>query len=86
MKLLDLTLATPADNLACDEALLNWSETGEGGEILRFWEPRLPGQRHPDISSLFRWRNGSAGAGLPELCANTEHRRTPSSRQYLERE
>jgi lipoate---protein ligase len=40
MKLLDLTLATPADNLACDEALLNWSETGEGGEILRFWEPR----------------------------------------------
>ncbi len=40
MKLLDLTLATPADNLACDEALLNWSETGDGGEILRFWEPR----------------------------------------------
>ena len=40
MKLLDLTLATAADNLACDEALLNWSETGDGGEILRFWEPR----------------------------------------------
>lgn len=40
MKLLDLTLATAADNLACDEALLNWCETGEGGEILRFWEPR----------------------------------------------
>jgi len=40
MKLLDLTLATPADNLACDEALLNWSEAGDGGEILRFWEPR----------------------------------------------
>jgi lipoate-protein ligase A len=40
MKLLDLTLATPADNLACDEALLNWSETGDGAEILRFWEPR----------------------------------------------
>lgn len=40
MKLLDLTLATPAENLACDEALLNWSETGDGGEILRFWEPR----------------------------------------------
>src|SRR3974390_2970723 len=40
MKLLDLTLATAADNLACDEALLNWSETGHGGEILRFWEPR----------------------------------------------
>jgi len=40
MKLLDLTLAAPADNLACDEALLNWGETGDGGEILRFWEPR----------------------------------------------
>jgi len=40
MKLLDLTLATPADNLACDEALLNWSESGDGVEILRFWEPR----------------------------------------------
>jgi len=40
MKLLDLTLASPAENLACDEALLNWSEAGSGGEILRFWEPR----------------------------------------------
>ncbi|MGH7993387.1 MAG: lipoyl protein ligase domain-containing protein, partial [Limisphaerales bacterium] len=39
MKLLDLTLASPAENLACDEALLNWSEAA-GGEILRFWEPR----------------------------------------------
>jgi lipoate-protein ligase A len=40
MKLLDLTLASPAENLACDEALLNWSEEGSGGGILRFWEPR----------------------------------------------
>jgi lipoate-protein ligase A len=39
MKLLNLTLASPAENLACDEALLNWSEAA-GGEILRFWEPR----------------------------------------------
>ena len=39
MKLLDLTLASPEDNLACDEALLNWAEAG-GGEVLRFWEPR----------------------------------------------
>src|SRR5579862_6704690 len=39
MKLLNLTLASPAENLACDEALLNRSEAG-GGEILRFWEPR----------------------------------------------
>jgi lipoate-protein ligase A len=40
MKLLDLTLASPAANLACDEALLNWIEQGSGEEILRFWEPR----------------------------------------------
>jgi lipoate---protein ligase len=39
MKLLDLTLASPADNLACDEALLNRGDAG-GEEVLRFWEPR----------------------------------------------
>ncbi|MGA2280977.1 MAG: lipoate--protein ligase family protein [Verrucomicrobiota bacterium] len=39
MKLLDLTLPSPAENLACDEALLDAAETGDGGEILRFWEP-----------------------------------------------
>jgi lipoate-protein ligase A len=37
MKLLDLTLPSPAENLACDEALLDWRENG-GEEILRFWE------------------------------------------------
>jgi lipoate-protein ligase A len=40
MKLLDLTLPSPAENLACDEALLDVAEAGNGGEILRFWEPR----------------------------------------------
>ncbi len=39
MKLLDLTLTSPAENLACDEALLNQGEV-QGEEILRFWEPR----------------------------------------------
>ena len=39
MKWLDLTLDTPAGNLACDEALLNLAETG-GSEVLRSWEPR----------------------------------------------
>jgi len=38
MKLLDLTLPSPAENLACDEALLDWSEENGGEEILRFWE------------------------------------------------
>src|ERR1041385_602814 len=41
MKLLDLTLPTPAENLACDEALLDAAEAGECGELLRFWESRV---------------------------------------------
>jgi lipoate-protein ligase A len=43
MKLLDLTLDTPAENLALDEALLNEREQGTAGsEILRLWEPSEP--------------------------------------------
>lgn len=42
MKVLDLTLATPEENLACDEALLDTAEAGESGEVLRFWEPPQP--------------------------------------------
>src|SRR5436190_14037059 len=39
MQLLDLTLKSPAANLACDEALLDWCEAGGGDEgVLRFWE------------------------------------------------
>jgi lipoate---protein ligase len=37
VKLLDLTLPTPAENLACDEALLDFCEE-ESTEVLRFWE------------------------------------------------
>lgn len=39
MKCLDATLSTPAENLACDEALLDWCEEGYPHEILRLWEP-----------------------------------------------
>jgi lipoate-protein ligase A len=38
MKILDLTLPTSAENLACDEALLDWCENESDEEILRFWE------------------------------------------------
>ncbi|MBL8798885.1 MAG: lipoate--protein ligase family protein [Planctomycetia bacterium] len=38
MHCLDLTLPTPAENLALDEALLLAAEAGQGGEVLRFWE------------------------------------------------
>jgi lipoate-protein ligase A len=38
MKHLDLTFPAPAENLAGDEALLDWCEENEGEEVLRFWE------------------------------------------------
>ncbi len=39
VKLLDLTLPTPAENLALDEALLEQAESGDGPpEVLRLWE------------------------------------------------
>ncbi|MCE9565386.1 MAG: lipoate--protein ligase family protein [Planctomycetes bacterium] len=38
MRLLDLTLPTPAENLALDEALLLAAEEADAGEVLRLWE------------------------------------------------
>ena len=38
MQCLDLTLPTPAENRALDEALLLEAEAGRGGEVLRLWE------------------------------------------------
>ena len=40
MFLLDLTFPTPAENLACDEALLDFFEERGGSGGLRFWEPQ----------------------------------------------
>jgi lipoate---protein ligase len=37
MKLCDLTLPTPEENLACDEALLDLCEAGDNDELLRLW-------------------------------------------------
>jgi lipoate-protein ligase A len=37
---LDFTFDTPADNLACDEALLDLAEETESPQLLRFWQPR----------------------------------------------
>jgi len=42
MRHLDLTLPSPAENLACDEALLDWCESDKGAECLRFWESPEP--------------------------------------------
>ena len=38
MKLIDVSFPTAEENLACDEALLEIAELGEGHEVLRFWE------------------------------------------------
>jgi lipoate-protein ligase A len=38
MNHLDLTLPSPAENLACDEALLDQAEARGGSGVLRFWE------------------------------------------------
>lgn len=42
MKCLDVSFPTPEENLACDEALLDLAEEGQGGEVLRFWEALKP--------------------------------------------
>src|SRR3974390_1391239 len=39
MKCCDLTLTSPEENLAGDEALLDLCEDGKEEELLRFWEP-----------------------------------------------
>jgi len=39
LRLLNLTLPTPAENLACDEALLGQCDDHGGEGILRCWEP-----------------------------------------------
>lgn len=43
VKLLDLTLETPEENLALDEALLDEADEADGPmEVLRLWEPSQP--------------------------------------------
>ena len=40
MNFLDLTFPPPAENLAADEALLDWCAEAGGPELLRCWAPR----------------------------------------------
>ena len=66
MRLLDLTLPTPAENLALDEALLDEAEAaGQPRETLRFWEPDRPMVVIGRSSSL-------AGEVQREACARRE--------------
>jgi lipoate---protein ligase len=66
---LDLTLPSPAANLACDEALLDACEDGLRGEVLRFWEPRdcfvVVGYSNPVASEVNL--HACRQAGLPVL-------------------
>lgn len=39
LQLLDYTYPSPAENLACEEALLDYYEQAGGAGVLRFWEP-----------------------------------------------
>ena len=39
MRLIDHSMTTPEQNLAADEALLDWCEAGGDMEVLRFWMP-----------------------------------------------
>ena len=41
-RLFEQTFPTPAENLACDEALLDEAEAGRGSAVLRFWEAARP--------------------------------------------
>ena len=40
MRRLELNFVAPAEQLAADEALLDWCEAGADDEMLVFWEPR----------------------------------------------
>lgn len=40
MKILDLTFSSPAEDLSCDEALLDDAEERGGEDVLRFWSPK----------------------------------------------
>jgi lipoate-protein ligase A len=42
LRLLDVNFGTPAQNLACDEALLDELEAGFGEPTLRFWQSHMP--------------------------------------------
>ena len=54
MLLLDLSLASPAENLALDEALLNECESGACDEVLRFWQTPSP---FVALGYVCKWRD-----------------------------
>ena len=65
MKYLDLTLPTPAENLALEEALLQECEDGTGPEVLRLWEPPAP-------CVVLGYANRVSTEVRPEVCAGLQ--------------
>jgi lipoate-protein ligase A len=70
MKLLDLTLLAPAENLALDEALLEAAETGElNDDVLRLWEfpaPAIVVGRSSRVAEEIH-QEAARAAGIPVL-------------------
>jgi lipoate-protein ligase A len=65
MNFCDLTLESPAENLACDEVLLDLCEAGIADEVLRVWEP-------PNYFVVLGYGNRAAAeANLPFCRQNT---------------
>lgn len=70
MKYLDLTFADPAENLACDDALLSWFEARRTEDsLLRIWQAEsyfvVLGHSNKLKSEVHR--SGCAAAGIPVL-------------------
>lgn len=77
MHRLDLTLPTPEENLALEEALLESSEGGGGPELLRFWES-------PDHFVLLGWRENRDRMSRTDPRYSVERFRA-CKREYLRR-
>jgi len=70
MKYLDLTFADPAENLACDDALLSWFEARQTGDsLLRIWqaESHFVVLGHSNKVDAEIHRSGCVAAGIPVL-------------------
>jgi len=68
MKYLDLTFADPAENLACDDALLSWFEARRTEDsLLRIWqaECHFVVLGHSNKLNAEVHRSGCAAAGIP---------------------
>ena len=76
MNYLDLTLPTPAENLAADEALLDQCEAARAGAVLRFWEPRehfvvvgYSNKVRTEVNLRLAWHGTSRSCGVAAAAA-----------------